>query len=244
MACICLLPKKVEILIKEKRKALIETNRQRVKLNRIAAVFIAPIIGAFLGYQLASVMNYGWHYSKWHPIESPPESVDSLVALQRDSIWIQGESGAIYYNENSSMCTTDCWDKVSSIPILPVEEGWEDRITNETCVPLPPLSKVSTKVSECRITMWEDFTYSFALREDGSIYHWEAAFFKEWAFLNLFFGALFGAVILFIPTLFIIITSGLLDRLSNRAREKEEEKSNAAKQSVHSDGANAREKSA
>jgi hypothetical protein len=187
---------------------------------RIAAILIAPIIGAILGILLAQAVNYGWLASKWQPIEKPPERVARLLAIQRDTLWIEGESTMLYTNENSSSCSYNCWVEVSEIPDESDEGGYVLSIKNEACGPLPPLTQVAATISECRMDDWRDFNHTFALRKDGNIFYWQASINREWTLLVLIYAAFYGAVGLFVPTLFIVLFGGLLDWLSNRATRR------------------------
>jgi phosphate/sulfate permease len=187
--------------------------------KRIAAIIIAPIIGAFLGYLLVYALNNGWFKSKWQMIEKPPGEALHLVAQSQDSLWVQSDTGTIYYNENSSTCKSDCWREVPEIPALPIVAPNESTMTSEACAPSPPLSRVTEKISECWSTMWVDTNFTFALRKDGSIYLWQADIFKEWAVVLLFSGICFGAIALFVPTLVYVLVLGFLDRRSKRANK-------------------------
>ena len=185
--------------------------------KRIVAIFIAPILGGILGYLLVDALSNGWFSSRWQRIEAPPVEASRLLALSLDSLWVESPTGAIYYNENSSACQSDCWQEVSGIPTLPVVESDEVTVKYEACAPSPPLSGVLERISECRRTMWVDYTVTFAFRKDGSIYLWQADLYKEWAFVLLFGGICLGALILFIPTLIAILIFGFRERRARRA---------------------------
>ena len=190
--------------------------------KRITALIISPIVGAILGYLLANAMNNGWFSSKWQMIEKPPVDVHLLVAISRDSLWVQSDSGTFYYNENSSICKLGCWIEVQEIPNLPIVEPYEARVTSEACASSPPLSRVIAKISECRIEMWVCRSFTFALRDDGTIYLWQADINKDYANAGLFFGICIGSIALFIPTLLFVLFLRLLDWLSNRVNKKSE----------------------
>ena len=186
--------------------------------KRIAALIIAPIIGAVLGYLLVYALDNGWFKSKWQMIEKPSGEGLHLLALSKDSLWVQSDTGAIYYNENSSTCKSDCWREVAEIPALPVVGPNETAVTNQACAPALPLLGVAERLSECRRTMWVDFSSTFALRSDGSIYLWQAEIYNEWAFVLLVIGVCGGAIALFIPTLVVVLLLWFLDWRSKRAK--------------------------
>lgn len=192
--------------------------------KRILALVVASLVGALLGYLLSSALNYGWFKSKWLLIEKPPIESFHLVAISRDSLWIMSDTGAIYFNENSSSCTNECWSLVSEVPSLPIVEPFETNVTNEACAPTPPLSKIIDTISECRHEMWVDRSYKFSLRWDGNIYLWEADHYGEWTSVSLLSGVCTGAIILFVPTLLFVLFSGLLGWLSKHANKELKEK--------------------
>ena len=192
--------------------------------KRIAALIIAPILGAVLGYLLVYVLDNAWLRSKWQMIEQPPVDVLRLVAISQDSLWVQSASGTIYYNENSSTCEDDCWLEVTEVPALPIVEPSEATVTSEACGSPPPLSRATDKISECWRTYWVDTNFTFALRNDGSIYLWQANLYKEWSVVLLFGGVCIGALALFIPTIIIVLFLALRDWRLNRAKRETEEK--------------------
>jgi hypothetical protein len=187
--------------------------------KRIAVVIIAPIIGAVLGFLLVNALSNGWFNSRWQMIARPSVEVLDLVALNKDSLWVQSSTGSIYYNENSSTCKSDCWREVPEIPDLPDPDSDEFTLTSEACAPSPPLFRVTDKISECWRTMWVDQNFTFALREDGSIYLWQAELYKEWTFVLLFTGICFGAIVLFVPALVYVLVSVFLDWRSKRVKK-------------------------
>ena len=75
--------------------------------------------------------------------------------------------------------------------------------------------------------MFMDYNYTFALRKDGNIYLWNAVIYREQTLLGLIYGAFWGAVVFFIPTLVFVLFKEFLDWLSNRAKTIKEENSNA-----------------
>ena len=152
-----------------------------------------------------------------------PFQVKHLVAISFDSLWVQNESGKIYYNQNASQCELDCWREVPNIPDLPIVDPYYISVTNEPCAPLRPLSNVVEEISECREEMFRDFNYSFALQKNGNIFFWQATIHKEWATLKLFNLTLLGAAFLFIPTLLIALVMGILDWLFNRGRKADDD---------------------
>jgi len=186
--------------------------------KRIVALILAPIIGAVLGYFLVYALNNGWLKSRWQMIEKPPGTELHLVALSRDSLWVQSATGILYYNENASVCKSDCWVEVPEIPDLPVLAPGETTVTSGACAPALPLSRIVDRLSECRSTMWVDFDFTFALRADGSIYLWQAELFKEWAFVLLVIGVCGGAILLFLPALAVVLILGIRDWRSKRAK--------------------------
>ena len=188
--------------------------------KRLALTILITIIGSVLGFQLTRVSIYGWFSSKWQAIENTPERVSSLVALERDSLWVQGESGVFHQHEGSSSCVSDCWLEVQEIPELPSIEFYESTVKDEACVPAPLLLGVSSKISECRREMWVDRSYIFALRKDGSIYFWQSDVYGEWVVVELFFGLCGGAIILFVPSLIFILLPGFIKWLSKRKHKK------------------------
>jgi hypothetical protein len=185
--------------------------------KRIAVLIIAPIIGAALGYLLVIALDNGWFKSRWQMIATPPGEGLQLVALSGDSLWVQSDTGAIYYNENASTCKSDCWREVPQVPALPVVGSNESTVTGEACAPPLPLSGVTERLSECRRTMWVDYNFTFALRKDGSIYLWQAEIYKEWAFVILVVGVCGGAILLFIPVLAVVLVLAFRDWRSKRA---------------------------
>ena len=185
--------------------------------KRIVAVIIVPIIGAILGYLLVTMLMNGWFSAKWQMIEKPPGEGNHLIAMSQDSLWVQNSTGRIYYNEQSSVCTSDCWLEVSEIPLPPPIETDDTTVNSKACAPTPPLMNVTEKLSECWRTMWVDHTYTFALRKDGSIYLWQAELYKEWSFVLLIIGVCGGALVFFIPVLLLVVVISLLDRRSRRA---------------------------
>jgi hypothetical protein len=187
--------------------------------KRITAIITAPIIGAVLGYLLVIALTNGWFSSRWQMIEKPPGEALHLVALNQDSLWIQSDSGTLYYNENSSTCKSDCWLEVPEIPALPIVGPNESTVTGEACAPSMPLIGVVERISECRRTMWADYNFTFALRKDGSIYLWQADLYKEWTVVILFVGVCGGAIVLFIPALVTVLFLGWRDRRSKRANQ-------------------------
>lgn len=188
--------------------------------KRLIALIIAPIVGALLGYLLANALNNGWFSYKWQRIESPPGDVHRLVAVSKGSLWVQSDSGVFYYNENPSKCQAECWQEVSEIPSLPIVEPYEYSVTLTACAPSPPLSRVTTRISECRIEMWIDRNSTFALRNDGSIYLWQADLYTEWSLVLMILGVCIGAIILFIPTLIIVLFNWFLYRKRAKQSEK------------------------
>ena len=185
--------------------------------KRLIALIIAPILGAVLGYLLTNAMNNEWFSSGWQRIESPPDNVHRLVAVSKGGLWIESESGVLYYNGHPSSCRNECWQEVSDIPSLPIVEPYEASVTDSACVPSPPLSRVTAMISECRVEMSVDRNATFALRNDGSIYLWQAVLSKEWSAALIFLGVCIGAVTLFIPTLVVVFINWLI----NRAHEKQ-----------------------
>jgi hypothetical protein len=187
--------------------------------KRIAALILAAIIGAVLGYLLVTALDNGWFRTKWRMIEKPPGEALHLVALSQDRLWVQVDSGTIYYNENSSTCKSDCWQEVTEIPALPILEPNETTVSSEACAPPLPLSGVTDRISECRITMWVDHNFTFALRKDGTLVLWQTDIYKEWEVVLLFLGVCIGGIALFIPTLVIVLFLGLRDRRSKRTNK-------------------------
>ena len=188
--------------------------------KRLIALVVAPIVGAVIGYLLAEAMNNGWFSSKWQRIENPPDKVDRLVAVSKGSLWIESDSGVFYYSENPSSCKSDCWQKVSEIPSLPVVEPYEASVSATACAPSPPLGKVTATMSECRIEMWVDRNATFALRNDGSIYLWKADLYKEWSAVLIILSMIIGAIALFVFTLIVMFINWLLSRTHAKQREK------------------------
>lgn len=185
----------------------------------IIPILIAPVLGAILGYLLVNALNDGWFKSKWQMVERPPGDVHRLVAISKDSVWVQSASGTLYYNENSSTCKNDCWQEVQELPNLPIVEPYESSVTSGTCAPAPPLIKVAARISECRSQMWVDSNFIFALRNDGSLYLWQANVYREWTVVLLFIGVCGGAIVLFIPTIILALFMGWLGRRANRAND-------------------------
>ena len=192
--------------------------------KRLIALILAPILGAVLGYLLADAMNNGWFSSKWQRIESPPVNVYSLVAVSKGGLWVESDSGVLYYNENPSSCQNECWQEVSDTPSLPIVEPYEASVTATACAPSPPLSRVTATISECRVEMWIDRSVTFALRNDGSIYLWQVDLSKECSAALIILGVCVGAVTLFIPTFIVVF----INWLSKRVHEKQEERMSTA----------------
>jgi len=191
--------------------------------KRIATIVVAPIIGAVLGYILVTALMNGWFRSRWQVVERPPVEAIHLLALNEDSLWVQSDSGAIYYNESASTCKTGCWSEVPEVTVLSTPIGQEETtVTGEACAPSPPLSRVTESMSECRRTMWVDYNSTFALRNDGSIYLWQVELYKEWSIVLLFSGICIGALVLFVPALVIVLFLGFLDWRSKRANKTNE----------------------
>jgi hypothetical protein len=184
--------------------------------KRIAALSLALVLGAVLGYFFADASNNGWFSARWRAIENPPEVVHQMVALNRDSLWIQGDSGTLFLNEASSSCKAGCWQGVSEVPSLPIVESHEVAVTAKTCAVSPPLSRVIDSLSECRRGMWIVRNYTFALRDDGTILLWQVDLSREWASALMFIGVCIGALALFIPTLVTVSFFALRDWLSKR----------------------------
>lgn len=190
---------------------------QSIMKKRVAALIIAPIIGAVLGYVLVYALNNGWFSSKWQMIAKPPGEVLHLVALNRDSLWVESATGAIYYNENSTTCKSNCWQEVAEVPTLPIVEPEETAVAGKACAPSLPIGRVSDRISECRSTLWVDYDFTFALRKDGSIYLWQAVLYKEWTVVLLIMGVCVGAFALFLLALLTVLILRLRDRHSNSA---------------------------
>lgn len=188
--------------------------------SRILALFIAPVIGAILGFFLTDIILNGWLSSSWQTIPLPPVHVSSFAAVNGDSLWVRSDSGEIYYNEISSICASDCWRKVDEIPVLPILDH-ALKVTNKSCAPVPPLWGVIASISECRTTSWQDENNTFALLNDGTIYLWQASLYGEGAFFLLWYGVIAGAVVLFVLTLIFVLFFLLIDWLSNAARSKQ-----------------------
>ena len=188
--------------------------------KRLIALLIAPIVGAVLGYLLANAMNNGWFSSEWKKIESPPVHVQSLVAVSKGGLWVESDSGTLYYSENPYSCQNECWQEVSDTPSLPIVEPYEASVTATACAPSPPLSRVTAMISECRIEMWVDRNATFALRNDGSIYLWQVDLSKEWSAALILLGVCMGAVTLFIPTFIVVFINWLLSRTREKQRER------------------------
>lgn len=184
--------------------------------KRIAALILAPILGAALGYLLVLALSSGWFKSRWQMIVRPPGEGLHLVALSQDSLWVQNSTGAIYYNEHASTCISDCWVEVPEIPDLPVLGPNETAVTSGACAPSLPLSRVVDRLSECRSTLWVDFDFTFALRQDGNIYLWQAEIYNEWAFVLVAIGVCGGAMLLFVPVLVVVLVLGIRDRRSKK----------------------------
>ncbi len=189
-------------------------------IKRFITLIIGTVVGAVLGFLIADAMHFGWFSYKWQMIEKPPGNVQLLAALSSDSLWVQDDSGTYYYNEASLTCKSNCWLEVPKIPSLPIVEPYEDKVTNKNCAPSPPLFRVVSRISECRKQMWVDRNFIFALRDDGSIYLWQANIYGEWAAVLLFIGICFGAITLFILTLIVIIINWLTHRANKGSIEK------------------------
>jgi hypothetical protein len=187
--------------------------------KRIAALIIAPIVGAILGFLLALAIQNGWFKSNWQMIEKPPVTVQVLTAIHKDSLWIEDASGTLYFNENSSTCESDCWVEVSELPVLPFLEANETKVKGEACAPALPLGRVVARLSECRIEQWVDKNFIFALRKDGNIYLWQANLYGEWTFVLLFLGICFGSVSLFVVTLAVVLFFQFIKRSSIKQKE-------------------------
>jgi hypothetical protein len=187
--------------------------------KRIAAVIIAPIIGAILGYLLVTALMNGWFSSRWQMIEKPPGERVHLVAHSEDNLWVQSDTGTIYYNNDSSSCESGCWMEVPEIPDDPFAELDKSKVTKDDCAPSPPLGRVAERISECRRTAWVDYNSTFVLRNDGNIYLWQAELYKEWSVVLLFSGICIGALVLFVPALVIVLFLGLRDWRSRRANK-------------------------
>ena len=192
--------------------------------KRLIALIVAPIVGAVLGYVLADAMNNGWFSSKWQRIEGPPVNIRSLVAVSKGGLWVEGDPGVFYYNENPSSCRNECWQEVSDAPSLPIVEPFEASVTATACAPSPPLSRVTATISECRMEMWVDRNVTYALRNDGSIYLWQVDLPKEWSAALIILGVCIGAVTLFIPTFIVVF----INWLSNRVHKKQAERMSTA----------------
>jgi len=186
----------------------------------IIALIIAPIVGAALGYLLTDAINSGWFSSEWQQIESPPSNVHRLVAVSKGSLWVENNAGVFYHSEDPSSCESECWQEVAEIPSLPIVEPYEFSVTDQACAPSPPLSKVIARISECRKETWIDRNSTFALRNDGSLYLWQVDLYKEWSAALLILDVCAGAVILFVPTLIIVLFNWLLNRSNEKQREK------------------------
>jgi hypothetical protein len=182
----------------------------------ITLLLLAPVLGAILGYLLVNALNDGWFKSKWQMVEKPPGDAHRLVALSKDSVWVQSDSGTLYYNENSSACKANCWIEVKELPTLPILESPETRVTGEACAPAPPLIRVAARISECRSEMWVDRNFIFALRSDGTLYLWQADIYGEWTVVIMLLGICGGAAFLFLPTLILVLSLSWLGRRAKR----------------------------
>ncbi len=180
--------------------------------KRVAAIILAPMMGAVLGYLLVIALSNGWLKSRWQRVEKPPGEGLHLVALSRDSLWVQSGTGAIYYNESALACKSACWREVPEIPSLPVVGPDESKVTGAACARALPLMGVVDRISECRSTMWVDYSYTFALRKDGSIYLWQAELYNEWAFVLLVVGVCGGGLVFFIPAIVVVLVLTIRDR--------------------------------
>lgn len=188
------------------------------KADRILALFIAPIIGLVLGYFLAQVIENGWLSSSWQVVEQPPAHVRLLEAINGDSLWIRSDSGDIYYNEVASICASGCWRQVDKIPKLPILDR-AFSVTYKACAAVPPLWGVVASISECRNEMWYQNNNTFALLNDGTIYLWQASVHGEWSAMVFMISPVFGAIALFVLTLFFVVISVFFDWLSNKANQ-------------------------
>jgi len=199
---------------------------------RFVAIIIGPIIGAILGFFLADTINNGWFDSYWQMIEMPPVKVQRLVAVDSYSLWIQSDSGILYYNADTVGCKTDCWQEVAEIPVLPrvTPNGSEiehETITGHACSPAPPLSGVVSQLSQCRITElnWGlHNNYIYALRDDGTIYLWHTDMYtgEGGAIYNYFIFVCGGGLVVFISIFIFALFLGLLDWLAKRAQKDKE----------------------
>lgn len=192
------------------------------KLFNLQLLLIAPFIGLILGFVFAKFSDLGWIGSSWQIVVQPPVHISSLEAVNQDSLWIRSDSGAIYYNENASKCTADCWHTVDGIPKLPLLDH-SLSVTNRPCTRMLPLWGMVATISECRREMWNERNNTFALLNDGTIRLWQVNVHGgEGVDLIIYIvSPIFGAMVLFVLTVILLLFSALIDWLSNKPQLKQ-----------------------
>ena len=166
---------------------------------RVILIPVLGLLGAGLGLLLSLAGEYGWLATRWQPIHQPPEDVKELLATTGDSLWIRGESGAIWELEAHDGCDAACWKNVEQVPAAFPPDRSALSVDAFACAPPRPLIGVRDSVGECRWETWLRRNSVFALRGPRSILHWETDMSMEWAFMNELCattaGALAGAAV-------------------------------------------------
>jgi len=177
------------------------------------AVFRLTLIGAIAGLLLTYVLTFGWPWPQWRPVEKAPQRVSQLLALQRDSLWVQGMSGEIFFIEEASRCKHDCWQEVSEVVEKRIVDDDYLEVSDRACEPLPPLRDISAVISECRRGPFTGESYAFALKENGNIYFHEDTVYYESLIVSFAYGGLTGAIIFFVVGMLLVFVQGIIDKV-------------------------------
>jgi hypothetical protein len=165
------------------------------RLTRL--VILSPIIGAVLGYFVGYAFYARWFDTAWHTIEKSPVPIRRLVALDKDSVWVETVAGKLYHNASSSTCQSGCWQEVVQLPAFPQRDSSGFLIIDKSCAAIPPLFLITSIVAECHQEAFIGHSYVFALRRDNNLLFWQADLYGEWSFIPIGGGVCLGAIVLF-----------------------------------------------
>jgi hypothetical protein len=189
----------------------------RSVLKRLGCLALALLIGGLLGFSLAYVIENGWLES-WEPVAATPEPVARLRQVDRDEVWVEGASGALYHNAAAHECTANCWAPVEALPPPPAPDGDELReVLTATCVRPPPLFGAVERLAECQRETWLDYNTVVARRGNGELVMWQFVSGGEYGFLLFPLGVIFGAATFFVVALLVVIVDAVV-RWARRRR--------------------------
>jgi hypothetical protein len=190
--------------------------QKKLMINKLKLLVLGTIFGGVLGYFIAWVHIAGWFSTKWELISPPPEQPIQLLASNGSQLWVESNTGNIYFNNSAPSCTSNCWAQVESVPDHFEQDLAVVKVKKKACANPLPLFGGENRLEECLSYMWTDESYVYVLRKNGDIFSWQSTIYGEWIVLEYLQCICGGSLLVFLIALLGI---GFHSIIKNRIQE-------------------------